>query len=292
MLVTMKELLVEAKLKGYGVAAPNCFNLESIQSCFEAADELKAPIILDVGVKHGIETTAHLTRLFERDFPDVVYALNLDHGGPMAHLMRAMRAGFSSVMIDRSTLPFAENVAEVAELVSLAHTLGITVESELGHVGQGSFYESTRESGLTKVDEALAFVEQTAVDCLAVSIGTSHGLYQGAPHLDFELLAELAEKIEIPLVLHGGSSTGDANLKRAVELGIQKVNLWTDLGNAWIDALEEELAKRKVAEAHHEDTEFSQRKKTVQQLLMDSAQAGYKAKLMHYMRLLGSHNRT
>lgn len=288
MLVTMEEILKEAKLKGYGVAAPNCFNLESIRCCFEAAEELKSPVILDVGFAHGIEESAHISQFYAKQFPNVVYALNLDHGGPFEHIMRAIKAGFSSVMIDRSTLPFDQNTAEVKEIVKIAHALGLTVEAELGHVGQAVEYERTRDAGLTKKEEALAFVEQTGVDCLAVAVGTSHGLYAGTPHLEFELLKDLSDSIEIPLVLHGGSGTGDKNLQKAVQTGIQKVNLWTDLGNSWIDSLEKELLLRKREVEQVGDTEFKKKKKTVQQVLMDSARAGYKEKLMHYMKLFGS----
>lgn len=291
MLVTMQEILADAKKKGYAAAAPNCFNKESIQCCFEAAHELSAPVILDVGVVHGIEESAHISRFYAKKFPDVVYALNLDHGGPFEHIMRAVKAGYSSVMIDRSIAPFETNIAEVTEVVKIAHALGITVESELGHVGQAVEYERTRDAGLTKLDEAEEFVRRTNVDCLAVAVGTSHGVYKGRAHLEFELLNELAQTISIPLVLHGGSGTGDANLQKAVKTGIQKVNLWTDLGNAWISSLEDELAKRKAEQDQIGDTEFKKKKKTIQQIVMDSAQHGYKEKLMHYMRLFASNDR-
>lgn len=291
MIVPMHKLLKDAKKNHYAVAAPNCFNKESIQCCFEAANELKAPIILDVGVVHGIEECADLARYFEKIFPNVPYALNLDHGGPFEHIMRAIRARFSSVMIDRSTLIFEENVREVKEIVKIAHTLGITVEAELGHVGQGVEYEDTRNSGLTNPLEAERFVRQTGVDCLAVAVGTSHGVYVGKPHLEFDLLKQLAASIDIPLVLHGGSGTGDDNLSKAVEYGIQKVNLWTDLGNAWIDELKVELRNRDEKKYDRSDSEFKKKKKTIQQVLMDSAQNGYKKKLMYYMKLFNSCNK-
>ena len=115
------------------------------------------------------------------------------------------------------------------------------MEAELGHVGQGFEYESTRDSGLTDKKEALSFIEETGVDCLAVAVGTSHGVYKGTPHLEFELLKELSESIEIPLVLHGGSGTGDENLKKAVETGIQKVNLFTDLSAEGVVSLKSYL---------------------------------------------------
>ncbi len=105
--------------------------------------------------------------------------MNLDHGGPFEHLIRAIRAGFSSVMVDRSTLPYEQNVAESKEIVKIAHAVGVSVEAELGHVGQGVEYEQTRDAGLTHPEEAVSFVEETGVDCLAVAVGTSHGAYKG-----------------------------------------------------------------------------------------------------------------
>ena len=135
-------------------------------------------------------------------------------------------------MVDRSTLSFEDNVAQVADVVRIAHAVGVSVEAELGHVGQGVEYEATRDAGLTHPEEAAEFVERTGVDCLAVAVGTSHGVYKGTPHLEFDLLSTLASDLEIPLVLHGGSGTGDENLRRAVKTGIQKVNLYTDLGEA------------------------------------------------------------
>lgn len=291
MLKTMKELLLAAQAEGYAIPAPNIFNKESVLACFEAAEMLRSPVILDIGYAMGIEETAMIATYYGTKFPTVPYALNLDHGGPYEHLILAIRSGYSSVMIDRSTLPFADNVREVKEIVKIAHAVGVSVEAELGHVGQGIEYETTRDAGLTKVEEASAFVEQTGVDCLAVSIGTSHGTYKGTPHLDFDLLKALKATLDVPLVLHGGSGTGDHNLQQAVHLGIQKVNLYTDLGDAWLTALRQEIANYDGTSEEVTKDEFKNKKKKITQLLEDSCRNGYQQKLMHYMKLFGSTNR-
>lgn len=291
MLEPMRDLLIEAKRGGYAVAAPNVWNKESVKAAFHAAEELGAPIILDVGYAMGIEETAEIARFVGARHPRIPWALNLDHGGPFEHIIRAIRAGYSSVMVDRSQLPFEDNAAQTAEIVRIAHAVGVTVEAELGHVGQGVEYEKTRDAGLTHPEEAEAFVERTGVDCLAVAVGTSHGTYKGTPHLEFDLLETLSGMLEIPLVLHGGSGTGDDNLHRAVKTGIQKVNLYTELGEAWFEALEHEFAVRAgTAEVASAD-EFTNVKKKPAQLMEDSCRDGYQKKLMHYIELFDSAGR-
>lgn len=291
MLVKMADLLQDAKSKGYAIPAPNVFNKESVEACFEAAREKKSPIILDVGYAMGIEQTAAIALYYGQKYNDVSYALNLDHGGPFEHIMLALKSGYSSVMIDRSTLPLEDNIREVKEVVKIAHAMGVSVEAELGHVGQGIEYEKTRDAGLTKPSEAVEFVNETGVDCLAVAIGTSHGTYKGVPHLDYERLQELKDRLDIPLVLHGGSGTGDDNLKRAIEIGIQKVNLYTDLGEAWLQQLRKEISLYDGMIEEVTEDEFKNKKKKITQLLNDSCKNGYKQKLIHYMDLFGSVNR-
>ncbi len=287
----MKELLVQAMKDGYAVPAPNVFNKESVHCAFKAAKELRSPVILDIGYAMGIEETAAIAEYYGKKYPEVPWAMNLDHGGPFEHVMLAIRSGYSSVMVDRSTLPFEDNIREVSEVVRIAHAVGISVEAELGHVGQGIEYEKTRDAGLTKVDEAKEYVSRTGVDCLAVAVGTSHGIYKGTPHLEFDLLKELREELDIPLVLHGGSGTGDDNLQRAVKTGIQKVNLYTDLGEAWIEQLKKEIAIHDGTTEEVTEDEFKNKKKKITQLLEDSCANGYQKKLMHYMKLFGSENR-
>ena len=182
-------------------------------------------------------------------------------------------------------------MAQVADVVRIAHAAGVSVEAELGHVGQGVEYEATRDAGLTHPEEAAEFVERTGVDCLAVAVGTSHGVYKGTPHLEFDLLSTLASDLEIPLVLHGGSGTGDENLRRAVKTGIQKVNLYTDLGEAWLQALKREIAIHEGTAEEVTEDDFKNAKKKITQLMEDSCKNGYQKKLMHYMELFDSAGR-
>ena len=182
MLVTMKEILLRANKGGYAVAAPNVCSELDARGALEAAEELNAPVILAVaGTAHPdmVFFGRYLTELCARS--KVPAAINLDHGTEYAQAIRAIRAGFTSIMIDRSTLPFEENVREVSELVKVAHSVGVTVEAELGHVGQGQSYDDDRDAGLTDPNQAKEYIERTGVDCLAVAIGTAHGAYKGVP---------------------------------------------------------------------------------------------------------------
>ena len=278
-MIRMDVLLKDAKKRNYGVAAPNAWNMESVRSIFEVANELKSPVVIDVATFHNIGECASLCRYYESKYPNVVYALNLDHGGTFEDCIQAIRYGFSSIMVDRSELPFEDNVREVAELVKIAHACGVSVEAELGHVGVGEEYETTRDAGLTRLEEAKEFVERTNVDCLAVSVGTSHGTYKGEPHLEFELLKKLSNEIEIPLVLHGGSGTGDENLYKAVKLGIQKINLATDLIVNGMDYMFESFGENNCN---------VERNTVYGASLLDSFSEGYKNKLAYYMNLFES----
>ena len=238
MLVTMKEILDHANKGNYGVIAPNVSSELDVRAAIEAAEELKAPMILDVGYSANPDIIA-----FGRIIIDlcvrssVPCCINLDHGAKYEHAMAAIRAGFTSVMVDRSTLPYAENVKEVSEIVKVAHAVGVSVEAELGHVGQGSNYAVDRDAAMTNPEEAKRYIEETGVDCLAVAIGTAHGAYVGTPTLDFDRLIAIKKTVGIPLVMHGGSGSGDANIGKACTLGINKVNISNDLMVGARDAL-------------------------------------------------------
>lgn len=289
MIVSLNDILYKAKAGGYGVAAPDAYNSQSVEACFRAAVNLKAPIILScLGTTH-MEETAELTRFYSRMYPEAVVALHLDHGGPFEQIMGALRCGYSSVMIDRSKLPFDDNVREVREVVRIAHAMGVPVEAELGHVGTGTEYEATRDSGLTHKDEARRFVAETGVDALAVAVGTSHGVYRGTPRLEFDLLRDLAGLVSVPLVLHGGSGTGDENLKRCIACGIQKINLFTDMADPAGEAM---VAYLKGTETDDPDIQAAVRKYAGKKknFLMAPMVGGdvYQAKLEHYIRLFGS----
>ncbi|MBE5781582.1 MAG: class II fructose-bisphosphate aldolase [Clostridiales bacterium] len=273
MLVTMAEILNRAREGGYGVAAPNIQSENTIRAVIEVAEEMNAPMIIDVN--HFIfEGRARyfgpMICEFAKD-AKVPIAINLDHGGSYEEIMFALQAGFSSVMADRSTLSYEDNVKEVSEIVKMAHALGVSVEAELGHVGSGSNYAVDGKQFLTDPDEARRFVEDTGVDCLAVAIGSAHGAYKGTPYLDFERLEAIVKAIpKTPLVLHGGSGTGDENLAKATRSGINKVNLCTDLFTA---------GKVKLLDTLNENPGLGVYN------LLPTFLSGYKDMLAHYVKL-------
>ena len=242
MLITMKEMLDRASKENYGVAAPNVAHELDARAVLQAAEMMNAPIILDVAygaTPDIIFYGKYLTQLADK--AAVPVAINLDHGGTYEEGVAAIAAGFTSIMVDRSTLPYEENVAQVRELVKVAHALNVSVEAELGHVGQGASYAADRDAGLTKPEQAVQYIKDTGIDMLAVAIGTAHGEYVGTPHIDFDRLVEIKKATNgFPLVLHGGSGSGDENLKKACQLGINKVNIYTDLAKAAVRQINED----------------------------------------------------
>lgn len=226
----MKEILDRANRENYAVLAPNVFSEMDARACLEVAEEEESPLILDVAMTQTADIRFHgsyLTRLANETVVPV--AINLDHGACFDHAIMAIQSGFTSIMVDRSSLPYEENVAQVIELCKIAHAAGLSVESELGHVGFGSDGESVTRDMLTDPAQAEEYIRLTGVDCLAVAIGTAHGTYSGTPHLDFDRLIAIKERVQFPLVLHGGSGTGDENIAKACRLGINKVNVCNEL---------------------------------------------------------------
>ena len=243
MLVTMKEILDRASKENYAVAAPNVFSELDLRAYIEAAEELKSPLIIDVLYGHNpdLAMVADMAcRLAKESF--VPIAVNLDHGGPKEQIIEAIRAGFTSVMIDRSALSFEENAAQTKEIVDIAHAVGVSVEAEFGHVGQADNAEVDTKQALTSPEEARRFVESTNVDCLAVAIGTAHGSYPRGftPYLDLERLKEIKKAVNgLPLVLHGSSGADPEDLRKVCANGINKVNVANDLCKAAVKALKE-----------------------------------------------------
>lgn len=230
MLVTMKEILDRANSENYAVLAPNVFSEPDARTCLEAAEMENSPIILNVAMQHTPDIIffgSYLTRLCEQ--ASVPVAINLDHGQTFVDALKAIKAGFTSIMVDRSMLPFEQNVSEVKELVNIAHPLGISVEAELGQVGYGKDYMSSKEDMLTDPEQAAEYISRTNVDCLAVAIGTAHGSYVCEPTIDFARLEKIKNRTNFPLVLHGGSGTGDDNIAKACKMGINKVNVCNEL---------------------------------------------------------------
>jgi ketose-bisphosphate aldolase len=175
---------------------------------------------------------------------DMPVCLHLDHAVSLDQVQAALDLGFSSVMIDGSTQPLAANISLTRQVVDAAHARGVSVEAELGHVGGGDelLDEAEAASRLTPVGDAARFVSETGVDALAVAVGTAHGLYRAEPKLDFARLRALRDSVPVPLVMHGGSGTPDADVQRAIREGISKINIWTEVWIAFAATLKEQLA--------------------------------------------------
>ena len=235
MLVDGRSVLTAAKAGRYGIVAPDFLTLNAARVFVQTADALKTPILLSFAQGHAglisLEEAA-LVGKYWAEKATVPIVLHLDHGQDFDFLQRAIALGFTSVMLDASMKDMDENIRLTKEVVAYAHTKGVSVEAEIGHVGGASegVEGAISESVYTTVAEAVTFAEATGVDSLAVSIGTSHGVYtrNRAPELNFERLRELSAAVPVPLVLHGGSGTGDENLRRAVREGITKLNVYTD----------------------------------------------------------------
>ena len=245
MLVTSKEMFEKAREGGYAIPAPNFIDLESLRWHVETAEKLNVPLILPLAEAHiGENITLEDAALVGKKYAaaaKVPVALHLDHGTDPEIIKRAVDMGFTSVMIDASMESFEENVRRTKEIIAYAHARGAVVEAEIGHVGAGENYENHDESDsqYTTVEEDRRFVEETGVDSLAISIGTAHGMYKGIPEINFDRLKEIAAAIDTPLVLHGGSSSGDENLNKCAINGISKINIFSDLLAAAMKSLEE-----------------------------------------------------
>ena len=233
MLVTTKDMLAKAHEGGYAIPSPDFVDSNSVRAYAQVAGELHAPLILsfaEVHLEHLSVEEAALLGKFYAERIDAPIALHLDHGVTMPVIEEAIERGFTSVMIDASKEELSVNIQRTKEVCELAHAHGVTVEAEIGHVGteeEGNDH-ALADNVYTEVAAAKELVEATGVDSLAVSVGTKHGSYKGEPHINFERLAELNEALGIPLVLHGGSGTGDENLARCARSGVAKVNLYTE----------------------------------------------------------------
>ena len=234
MLVNSKEMLLDANSRDYAIPSPDFINLNMVRSYIEVAEKLYRPSIIafSEAMQEFLSLEeAYLIGSYYAEKAKIPVALHIDHGKSIDFIKKAIDQGFTSVMIDASTDSFEENVRKTKEIVEYAHPRNVTVEAEIGHVGAGENYENekVKSSKYTGVNELVKFVNLTNIDSVAVSIGTAHGFYNGTPRINFDRLVELKSAVSIPLVLHGGSSTGDENLKKCAELGISKINIFTDL---------------------------------------------------------------
>ena len=237
MLVNMKEMLAEARKEQFGVGFFNAVNVEMARAVIETAEELRAPVI--VGTAEVLLPAMPLERVAEYLIPmarkaRVPVAVHYDHGLTFEKCMEAVKLGFTSVMYDCSAAPYEENLAKVAEMVRICHAMGVTVEAELGHVGDNEGAGKLENPSDYYTDPAAAadFVRETGADALAVAVGNAHGDYRFPPKLDFERITAIREAAGTPLVLHGGSGLSDSDFREAVRRGVCKINIFTDLDKA------------------------------------------------------------
>ncbi len=247
MLYTGKSILDVANAHSFAIPAFNISDWAMFTGIMDISEEKNAPVIIAVHPDEVSHITADLIPAMHARAhrSSVPVAIHWDHGGTYEQIVQAIQAGFTSVMIDASLEPFEQNVALTRKVVEAAHAVGVQVEGELGTIGANDSYGESGAAEIiyTNVDDAVRFVEQTGVDSLAIAIGTSHGLYPSDknPELRHDLLEQIKAAVGIPLVLHGGSSNPDAELSRAVSLGINKINISSDIKVAYHDRMREVL---------------------------------------------------
>lgn len=246
-LVTTKELLLKAQEGHYAVGAFNVENMEMVQAVVAAAEELNAPVIM--------QTTPSTVKYADVDYffanvataakkAKVPVVMHLDHGNSFDLAMKAYRAGYTSIMIDGSHESFEDNIKVTKSVVDACHSAGVPVEAELGKVGgKEDDLDGGDDNPYTDPQEAKEFVERTGVDSLAVGIGTAHGVYKGEPKLQLDILSQIREVVDIPLVLHGTSGVPDEAVEECIKRGICKVNYATDLRIAFTNGLNKYLAE-------------------------------------------------
>lgn len=245
MLVNMNEVLFPAKKNHYAVGLFNAVNLELARGIISAAESTQSPVIMgtaEVLLPYGPleELSYFLIPMAKKAHVPVV--IHLDHGLREETCLKALELGFSSIMYDCSTDEYEDNVKKVKEMAQIAHSFGATIEGELGHVGdnegsaEGSSYIEDPSKFYTDPRMAKDYVEKTGVDALAIAVGNAHGAYKFPPKLDFNCIREIAKMVKVPLVLHGGSGLTDHDFRQAISEGISKVNIFTDINIAAVEA--------------------------------------------------------
>ena len=252
MLVNLNDILIKARKEKYAIPAFDASDYRFIKAIVEVAEELKAPVII-MGLPSDL--TDNQFNYLSKDLigiateAKVPVCIHLDHATDFELIKKAISQGYTSVMIDGSSLPLEENIKVTKEVVDYAHQYNVSVEAELGHVGDGIVGSSEssakgnsgHDNVYTDKNEMKYFIDKTNVDALAVSFGTSHGVYKTTPNLQIDLLKELNEISSVPLVVHGGSGTPDEQMKKAIENGICKVNIFSEILEAFFLELKKEL---------------------------------------------------
>jgi len=246
-LVGLGPLLEHARNNRYAVGAFNFCNAETAQAIVQQGVELRSPVLIMIGpwetplLGSGLVVDIADSLAARADVP---VCLHLDHASELGPIQECIEAGFPSVMIDASRYDFEENIRRTREVVEIAHARGVSVEGELGAVGSvgDCAVEGAPKASLTGPEQAAEFVRRTGVDALAVAIGNAHGIYVQRPELDFQRLRAIREATQVPLVLHGGSGTPPPQLHQAIEIGVSKVNVASELSRAYMGAIEQRLA--------------------------------------------------
>lgn len=247
MLISGKEILSVANQHGFAVPAFNAGSGQLLEAVMQACEELQSPVMIAIHPDElSFLTDSFVDQVkYYANHTKLPVCIHLDHGASYEQVIHAIQLGFTSVMIDASHLPYEENVSITQKVVAAAHPVGVSVEAELGTIGDTG---NSIEGGVTEViytdpDVAQDFVEQTGTDSLAVAIGTAHGIYPKniKPHLRHDILEEITKKVSIPLVLHGGSSNPDEEIAKAVKMGINKINISSDIKIVFANRLREQL---------------------------------------------------
>jgi fructose-bisphosphate aldolase class II len=233
-LVSIKDELVKARSQGYAVPLFDVFEMQGLEGIMDALAEKRAPTIIGVYSPAAAQPNCRALAAYIRcraEDTDVPLALMLDHGASVEQCLEVLRYGFTDVMYDGSSLPLEENIANTKRVVEAAHAAGAGVEAELGHVGMGDQYDSFggQRKGFTDPAAVEYFVAQTSVDFLAIAFGNAHGMYKGIPQLDLELVSEIRQLVDIPLVMHGGTGLSDEQFRGAIAAGISKINYFTNI---------------------------------------------------------------
>ena len=264
MLVNLKEILEIGKERNIAIGMFNATGFDSLQAVVAAAEELNQPVIIAHAEVHNVYNDVSLVgpaMVAMAKNAKVPVCVHLDHGTSMEMIYRALRIGFTSVMIDASALPYEENLALTKQVVEMAHAMGVSVEAELGRLvtgeaGSGEGMKNAKaEDFYTDPEEAKAFCKETGVDALAIAFGTAHGFYTAEPKLDFDVVKNVAEATGLPLVMHGGSGVSEEGFKKSIANGIRKINYYSYMSKAGYNAAKAVIESGKTSYLH--DVEYA-----------------------------------
>ena len=265
MLVNLKEILEIGKKENIAIGMFNATGFDSLQAVIGAAEELNQPVIIAHAEVHNVYNDISIVgpaMIAAAKNAKVPVCVHLDHGVSMEMIYRALRIGFTSVMIDASALPYEENLALTKQVVEMAHAMGVSVEAELGRLVTGEAGSKEEENTSLKAEdfytdpeEAKAFCEETGVDALAIAFGTAHGFYTAEPKLDFDVVKNVAKATGLPLVMHGGSGVSEEGFKKSIKNGIRKINYYSYMSKAGYMAAKEVVESGKTNYLH--DVEYA-----------------------------------